>query len=250
MHRIVRVGFSCSCLTLLYFARVAAASDPVGVYAVIERVELEPNAAQPEQIKLYGWFALADRSNRLYQKPQHGWLCYSLHQAKAALCRSEWKDLEDVAGSGKCIAFGSRYSELGKVAKKKDGATPVEYPIASGLFAIRSDTKYEVISGLITIPLATAPTEDSIEAPGRITLKAVNPRGTEHQRAKCVFDIVELKSGTREKSEPIPSGERETNWSPAMQLKPGRYSWQVEAIDGDWKSRSAETEFLVVKASP
>lgn len=247
MRRIASVGIVT--LWFLCLVPLAGASDPVGVYAVLERVEFEPNAAQPERVRLFGWFALSDVSSREYKEPQHGWLCYSLPADKKDLCRREWKDMEDVAGSGKCLAFGIRRRELGKVAESKDKLSPVEYTVAGGLFAIRSDTEYEVIKNLVTIPLAGSPAQDSLEAPGQITLKAINPRGKAHPHCKLVFDLVELSSGTREKSKPIAAEENQTSWSPTMRLKPGeRYSWQVEAIDGDWKSRSAETEFQV-KAS-
>ena len=249
MRRVVFVG-------LLFvlgapFAPLAKASDPVGVYAVLERVELEPNAAYPDRVKLYGWFAVANRTSRLYDEPRHGWLYFSLKDDKADLCRREWKDLEELAGNGKCVAFGGRYGELGKVVKKKDRlAAPVAYPIAAGLFNVRSDTDSDVIRGLVSIPLAVSPTEDSVVPPGRIELKAVNTRGAQHQKAEYVFDLIELKSGARLRSDPIPAGDRQTTWTSKLKLKPGeRYAWQVEAVDGDWKVRSAETEF-VAKAAP
>ena len=52
MYRVIGKGPLCLWIVLL--AAAARASDPVGVYAVIERVELEPNAALPESVKLYG----------------------------------------------------------------------------------------------------------------------------------------------------------------------------------------------------
>jgi hypothetical protein len=248
MRRIASVGLIG--LWFVYFVQAAIASDPVGVYAVIERVEFEPNAAQPERVRLYGWFAMADVANREYREPQHGWLCYSLPAEEQDLCRREWKDMEDVAGSGRCVAFGVRHRELGKVAKKKEALSPVPYPLASGLFAIRANTDYPVIQHLVWIPLAAAPTQDSLEVPGRVSLKAVNPRGEEHPHCKLVFELVELATGAREKSEPIAAGAKETSWMPTTQLKAGkRYSWQVQAIDGDWKSRSADTEFTVKGSS-
>jgi hypothetical protein len=190
-------------------------------------------------------------ANRLYHDPQHGWLYYSLKPDKVELCRNEWKDMEELAGSGKCVAFGARHTELGKVVNKKEQLkTAVEYPLVAGLFAIRTDTNWFPVQKLVATPLASSPTEDSLVPPGRVELKAMNTRVAEHHKARYVFDLVELKSGARLRSDPIPAGESETTWNSKMKLKPGeRYSWQVEAVDGDWKVRSAETEFSV-KDSP
>ena len=39
------------------------ASDPVGVYAVVEKIVLEPSDAAPQRIQIWGAFSLAEKHN-------------------------------------------------------------------------------------------------------------------------------------------------------------------------------------------
>src|SRR3569623_833764 len=98
-------------LSLFGIATAAVeASDPTGVYALIEKVVFEPNESKPERLQLWGWFELAEEAERRYGQPTHGCLYYRLEESNADLCRREWKDLKQLAGSGKCVAFGARYA--------------------------------------------------------------------------------------------------------------------------------------------
>src|SRR4029434_2120816 len=57
----------------------ARASDPIGVFAKIDKVVLEPNDTAPERIQLWGSFCLADDKDRdSYLAPQKGYLFYKL----------------------------------------------------------------------------------------------------------------------------------------------------------------------------
>jgi hypothetical protein len=52
---------------------VARASDPVGVYALVEKVVLEPNEKAPERIQIWGAFSLASTVDRdSYEAPARG----------------------------------------------------------------------------------------------------------------------------------------------------------------------------------
>src|SRR5262245_3342976 len=89
-----------------------AASDPVGVYAVVDRVTLAPNNDAPETIQIWGVFALANKNDpNSYQAAQRGYLYLSVNNKNERATRAEWKDLQSVA-SGKTptpIGFGSRW---------------------------------------------------------------------------------------------------------------------------------------------
>jgi hypothetical protein len=104
-------------VTLIFTAAILSASDPVGIYAIVSKVVFEPNDKAPERIQIWGVFALADtaRGGGFYSKPQRGYLYYSLPKGKESTALKEWADFKAVAGTGQGIAFGGRYSVVGKV---------------------------------------------------------------------------------------------------------------------------------------
>src|SRR5262245_13393965 len=99
-----------------YLGGNVAASDPVGLYAVIDKIALEPAQGSPERIQIWGAFALADtRSPDDYAQPQTGYLYYRCASGQEATCRNEWNDLKSVAGKGIGVGFGGRYIATGRV---------------------------------------------------------------------------------------------------------------------------------------
>ena len=115
-------------------ATPAFASDPVGIYALVEKVVTEPADGTPDRVQVWGVFALADRgSPDDYAEPVYGYLYYNA-QEKPDMARREWADLKSVAGTGQAVAFGSRNKEKGRVRKAGDKpAAPDAYPIAMGV---------------------------------------------------------------------------------------------------------------------
>src|SRR3989442_8322252 len=64
-----------------------ALSDFVGVYALIDRVVLEPNDTAPERVQVWGAFALANTEDRnTYESPRRGYFYYSLQPGKEDVC--------------------------------------------------------------------------------------------------------------------------------------------------------------------
>jgi hypothetical protein len=118
------------------------ASDPVGIYAIVERVVFEPNDRTPERIQIWGAFALSDAQHGDgYRAPQRGYLYYSLPSSRekgqrdAAL--KEWADLKKIAGTGDAIAFGGRYVVSGRVRKSAEQIqAPDVYPIHMGIIQV------------------------------------------------------------------------------------------------------------------
>jgi hypothetical protein len=109
-------------VTLIFTAAILSASDPVGVYAIVTKVILEPTDKAPERIQIWGVFALADtaRGGDFYTKPQHGYMYFSLPKGKESTALKEWTDFKAVAGTGQGIAFGGRYSAHGKVRQETE----------------------------------------------------------------------------------------------------------------------------------
>jgi hypothetical protein len=111
------------------------ASDPVGVYAVIEKIVLEPTDAAPQRVQIWGAFAVADRdSTDTYGAARRGYLYYSCPQEQESVCRNEWADLKSVAGKSTGIGFGGRYKDSGRVRQADEKvASPDTYPIQLGV---------------------------------------------------------------------------------------------------------------------
>ncbi|MEP7272091.1 MAG: hypothetical protein ABI882_11350 [Acidobacteriota bacterium] len=133
---------------------VNAFSDWVGVYAVIDKVVLEPNATAPERIQIWGDFAVADKNDRnTYQQAQRGYVYYTVPSGKEVPARKEWADLKAMAGTGQVIGFGTRYQGVGKVRKSDEKpGSPDPYPVGSGLVKMSDrGTTYAPIAELKAI---------------------------------------------------------------------------------------------------
>ena len=116
------------------------ASDMVGVYAVVEKVVVEPNENAPERIQIWGAFALADQKNGSnYEPGQRGYLYYMCPSGQESVCRKEWSDLKSVAGKGTAVGFGMRYKPTGRVRKADEKvASPDPYPIQMGVIRVEN----------------------------------------------------------------------------------------------------------------
>src|SRR5438034_6084567 len=77
-------GNSLKLLTLLLAlfgvgAGRALASDPVGIYALVDKVVFEPNETNPERIQIWGGFAIAEGYGYTYKNAQRGYLYYKVN---------------------------------------------------------------------------------------------------------------------------------------------------------------------------
>jgi hypothetical protein len=111
------------------------ASDMVGVYAVVEKVVLEPSDNAPQRVQIWGAFALSDqKSGSNYGAAQRGYLYYECPAGRETVCRKEWEDLKTVAGKDTGVGFGARYKDTGRIRKADDKpAGPDVYPIERGI---------------------------------------------------------------------------------------------------------------------
>jgi hypothetical protein len=130
-------------LTLLAAAALIAAtpasvSDPIGVFGLIDRVVLEPDANNPTAIQVWGVFALADKNDRnFYLPPQRGYLYYSLPAQNPRAAVAEWADLKSVAGTGQTLGWGSRFAERGRIRPATEKPTsPDAYTLGFGIVKV------------------------------------------------------------------------------------------------------------------
>ena len=140
----------------------ALASDPVGIYALVDKVIFEPNETNPERIQVWGAFAIAEGSGYSYKNAERGYLYYKVNSEKPDACRNEWTDLKAVAGNGQIVAFGSRYGEKGKLRKKETKPeNPDVYPVAMGLTKVKEKKDYEPLKQLAKLRDATPRSPDA-----------------------------------------------------------------------------------------
>ena len=123
------------CFAAVFAAVVASASVPLGVYAVVDKVVLEPADTEPQRVQIWGMFALWDEQAGLgFRTPARGYLYYSCSKEQIGICRNEWADLKSVAGTGRMIGFGSRSLAAGRVrATGERVSAPEVYPIQFGV---------------------------------------------------------------------------------------------------------------------
>jgi hypothetical protein len=131
-------------------AAAAQASDPVAVYALVDKVVMEPNADKPEQIQIWGVFSTAKPNDRnLYETPQRGYLYFKLPSTKEDLARNEWADFKSIAGKREVVGFGNRYMVKLRVRKADEKAkAPDVYQVELGLVKIKPDTDYAPVKAL------------------------------------------------------------------------------------------------------
>jgi hypothetical protein len=218
-------------------------SDPVGVYALIDRVVVEPTE-QPKTIQVWGVFALTPgRPGNDYQAAQRGYMYYSVNRRNERATLAEWADLKAVAGTGQPIGFGSRYAEAGRVRRPSEApANPDTYPLGFGL--VKGLSKWlgpTIERELARVPLPLTPVDGGSTRAGQVRLVT---RNVAEPSVQYVFDIE--GGGTRETSTPMAAGKGETSWTPQMRLRSGeRYVWRVWVVQDDTRGQPAAASFRV-----
>jgi hypothetical protein len=136
-------------LALVLAAIPLKASDPVGVYGIIDKVVFEPNETEPTAVQIWGAFSLATpgssdaakfgdpASNDSYGAVQTGYMYFTCPAGRNPVCRAEWADLKSVARSDNVFGFGARWAANGRVrAADEKPAAPDTYPLNVGVVKI------------------------------------------------------------------------------------------------------------------
>ena len=92
-------------------ATPARHSDPIGIFGIVDKVVLLPDATNPTTIQIWGVFSLSENIGGDHYKPaQRGYLYFSMDQGRTRQVSAEWADLEKLAGKGEVVGFGAKYS--------------------------------------------------------------------------------------------------------------------------------------------
>jgi hypothetical protein len=113
-------------------------SDPVGVYAIVDRVVLSPaTASAPMTIQIWGTFATSDQKpGDHYHAPAKGYLYYKVNPSDESATRNEWNDIQTMAGKKTMIGFGMKWqrepNSMGRVrCATQAPAEPDLYPVGN-----------------------------------------------------------------------------------------------------------------------
>jgi hypothetical protein len=128
---------------------VAHASDPMALYARVEKVVLAPTSDAPDRIQVWGVFAMAKPEDRNdYLPPARGYLFFRL-AGQDETARKEWADLRQVAGTGQIVALGSRYELRARLRRADETpAAPDPYVVSIGLTKVQGRTDYAPVRAL------------------------------------------------------------------------------------------------------
>jgi hypothetical protein len=128
---------------------VAHASDPMALYARVDRVVLAPNSGAPDTIEVWGVFSMAKPEDRNdYLPPARGYLYFKL-TGQQQTARREWADLKQVAGTGQIVAFGGRYDLHPRLRPADERPTsPDPYVVSIGLTKVQGRTDYPPVRAL------------------------------------------------------------------------------------------------------
>jgi hypothetical protein len=79
----------------------------IGIYAIVDKVEFEPDENSPERIRIWGVFVVpVPMSSGQYKASQRGYLYFSIAPGMEGVVKQEWSDLKAFAGTGQGIGFG------------------------------------------------------------------------------------------------------------------------------------------------
>ena len=142
------VVLAASCLFLASVG-VASASNPAGLYVLVEEVEVAPGPA-PEWIKIRGVFmnepAFDDNTaDKSVYGPIQGWAFFTIPDKKKDLARLEWKDF--ASAKGKVVAFGSAFAAVFHpsvsvhIKEKAEPGSPQPYPVDHGMYLLRESSE-------------------------------------------------------------------------------------------------------------
>lgn len=123
------------------------------------------------------------------------------------------------------------------------------YPLGFGLTKLEGDYGKHMQNVFAALPEPVSPAEGAKIEAGKVTLKTKNIACSDHPKVSYIFEIKDT-SGEREESQPVAAGDKETSWSPRMEVKAGKkYTWRVHPVDGQWQGPSVETSFQGKSAS-
>ncbi len=243
-------------LLVAWFAPAASrptVSDPVGIYATIDKVLLLPNAEAPVEAEIHGAFCFARGAGDYYTAPTRGYVLFRAG-SKPGEEVLQWRELLALAGSKQVIGFSSRY-EQGQLRATLPGEarpTAVTYPLGWGLHKIEG-VDYGPARELALLPRALAPLADSApkvkaseRRPAHKVTFTVENCTADQGDLHYLFEV-ETASGDLVASAAIKPGDKTTSWTTEMALLAGdKITWRARVLGGGTARVPVTTASFVV----
>ena len=103
----LRVTVFAGALLTALAARPALASNAVGVYVAVSRVDMMPDATTATSVVIHGAFTLL-RADGSYSSPQCGQMYFQCPAGSETMCRMQWQDVGRLGTmTGVCAGFGA-----------------------------------------------------------------------------------------------------------------------------------------------
>jgi hypothetical protein len=152
-------------LTFLAAAGILAVpvrfSDPVAIYATIDKVVLTPET-NPTTIQIWGTFSMSDRQGGdHYGAAVKGYLYYTIDPAKERVTRAEWSDLQGQAGKKTVVGFAAKWQSgpIGRVRCATEAPSkPDVYTIGQGVAttAVQPHSGWPIAKDLLNVSATNA----------------------------------------------------------------------------------------------
>lgn len=215
-------------------------SDPVGVYALVDRVELLPNAEAPTTAKIYGAFAIGVGYGDYYTTPAHGYLWFGPDD-KPDECVKQWRELESLAGNKQPVGFSSRHGQENvRLWRAGDpDARPGKYSTWMGLHKLEG-IDYGPARELRLLPTPLSPVASAAPkatpSPRRVARKLTfTVTNCLHQQDDLGYLFsVETSAGEAVASALLTPGDTTTSWTTEVALLPGdQVTWRARVVGKD-----------------
>jgi hypothetical protein len=139
-----------------------SASGGPGIYAIVDKIVLEPSERAPERIQLWGAFIVPrPMSSSQYLPAQRGFLYFKIGAGRESSISNEWADLKKIAGTGEAIGFaqywvpnpadpnGNPHRALEvRVHSSGEAASPDEYPLGMGIVKLTGQGNSDIVAQL------------------------------------------------------------------------------------------------------
>lgn len=213
-------------------------SDQVGVYGLVEEVLLHPDDQNPTRVEVRGVFSVAaGQLGDEYRPATAGYLAFTIEAGQEKPTRDQWRDLRSVAGTGECVAFGTRYSQQGvrvrPVGRGDLATTP--YQVHMGVRKVEN-ADYEPIRQLRYVVRPVTPADGAElpvrgdPRPGMRVLFGVHPCAADDGDLRYLFEVT-LPDGETLGSPPIEPTKGETTWEAMLPLMAGdEITWRVRVL--------------------